>query len=284
MAQRSYFGVYRVTQSESGDFNVLTHGTTLHGAQRIRDEDGTPRLRHHTRHLLLSRQPDGARGQASRRAVSTRARRARAASASSGSAPARSPATRRRRAWRYLRDRSRRHRHRRQVELLHLSRQLPAQADIVIGRRAPDDGQGARQELRPDHRRCLLLRRGAGAPDDGGGAATLRSQAQGQRHPRAAHLQPLSRPRLRAGRDAAAGAASSRGSSSPTTRPTAPTRRTPRPIAVFAKESRARRLPGAARAWRTSTPAALSPWTDDASDILGPFLSQWRLHLTERTR
>jgi hypothetical protein len=39
-AQRSYFGVYRVTQSEDGVFNVLTHGTTLHGAQRIRGKDG----------------------------------------------------------------------------------------------------------------------------------------------------------------------------------------------------------------------------------------------------
>jgi hypothetical protein len=29
-----------VTQSEGGDFNVLTHGTTLHGAQRIRGKDG----------------------------------------------------------------------------------------------------------------------------------------------------------------------------------------------------------------------------------------------------
>jgi hypothetical protein len=36
-AQRSYYGVYRVSLSEGGDFNVLTHGTTLHGAQRIRD-------------------------------------------------------------------------------------------------------------------------------------------------------------------------------------------------------------------------------------------------------
>jgi hypothetical protein len=36
-AQRSYYGVYRVSQSEGGDFNVLTHGTTLHGAQRLRD-------------------------------------------------------------------------------------------------------------------------------------------------------------------------------------------------------------------------------------------------------
>ena len=39
-AQRSYFGVYRVTLSNDGDFHILTHGTTLHGAQRIRDSDG----------------------------------------------------------------------------------------------------------------------------------------------------------------------------------------------------------------------------------------------------
>jgi len=39
-AQRSYFGVYRVIQSADGKFNVLQHGTTLHGAQRIRDERG----------------------------------------------------------------------------------------------------------------------------------------------------------------------------------------------------------------------------------------------------
>lgn len=34
-AQRSFFGVYRVSQSADGRFNVLTHGTTLHGAQRL---------------------------------------------------------------------------------------------------------------------------------------------------------------------------------------------------------------------------------------------------------
>lgn len=41
-AQRSYFGVYRVIQSSDGKFNVLQHGTTLHGAQRIRDNSGKP--------------------------------------------------------------------------------------------------------------------------------------------------------------------------------------------------------------------------------------------------
>ena len=37
-AERSYFGVYRVYQA--GNYNILMHGTTLHGAQKIRDDDG----------------------------------------------------------------------------------------------------------------------------------------------------------------------------------------------------------------------------------------------------
>jgi len=40
--RRSYFGVYRVAESEDHDFHILTHGTTLHGAQRTRDDDGKP--------------------------------------------------------------------------------------------------------------------------------------------------------------------------------------------------------------------------------------------------
>ncbi len=39
-AKRSYFGVYRVMQSADGQFNTLVHGSTLHGAQRIRDAEG----------------------------------------------------------------------------------------------------------------------------------------------------------------------------------------------------------------------------------------------------
>ena len=37
-AERSYFGVYRVYMA--GNYNILMHGTTLHGAQRIRDDNG----------------------------------------------------------------------------------------------------------------------------------------------------------------------------------------------------------------------------------------------------
>jgi hypothetical protein len=39
-AQRSYFGVYRVQLSPEGDYHTLIHGTTLHGAQRIKDDEG----------------------------------------------------------------------------------------------------------------------------------------------------------------------------------------------------------------------------------------------------
>ena len=41
-ASRSYFGVYRVMLSNDGEFNILMHGTTLHGAQRVRDSEGKP--------------------------------------------------------------------------------------------------------------------------------------------------------------------------------------------------------------------------------------------------
>src|SRR5262249_55808682 len=37
-AERSYFGVYRV--QDDGEFRTLVNGSTLHGAQRIRDEEG----------------------------------------------------------------------------------------------------------------------------------------------------------------------------------------------------------------------------------------------------
>jgi SAM-dependent methyltransferase len=39
-AERSYFGIYRISESHDKQFQVLTHGTTLHGAQRIRDGSG----------------------------------------------------------------------------------------------------------------------------------------------------------------------------------------------------------------------------------------------------
>lgn len=39
---RSFFGVHKVQTLEEGRFRVLMHGTTIHGAVRIRNDDGTP--------------------------------------------------------------------------------------------------------------------------------------------------------------------------------------------------------------------------------------------------
>jgi len=39
---RSFFGLYRVYETADGNFRRLGHGTTVHGAQRIRNDDGTP--------------------------------------------------------------------------------------------------------------------------------------------------------------------------------------------------------------------------------------------------
>ncbi|WOH48037.1 spermidine synthase [Bradyrhizobium sp. sBnM-33] len=38
---RSFFGVHRVAEIADGKARVLYHGTTIHGAQRLRNEDGT---------------------------------------------------------------------------------------------------------------------------------------------------------------------------------------------------------------------------------------------------
>jgi hypothetical protein len=39
---RSFFGVHKIHESEDGRYRLLLHGTTIHGAQAIRDADGKP--------------------------------------------------------------------------------------------------------------------------------------------------------------------------------------------------------------------------------------------------
>jgi hypothetical protein len=39
---RSFFGVSKISETADGRFRLLTHGTTMHGAQRLRDADGQP--------------------------------------------------------------------------------------------------------------------------------------------------------------------------------------------------------------------------------------------------
>jgi hypothetical protein len=39
---RSFFGVHKITDTSKGRFRTLSHGTTLHGGQRLRDANGAP--------------------------------------------------------------------------------------------------------------------------------------------------------------------------------------------------------------------------------------------------
>jgi hypothetical protein len=39
---RSFFGVHKIFESDDGRFRILKHGSTIHGAQMIEDEDGEP--------------------------------------------------------------------------------------------------------------------------------------------------------------------------------------------------------------------------------------------------
>ena len=39
---RSFFGVHKIVETPGGYFHVLMHGTTIHGAERFRNNDGTP--------------------------------------------------------------------------------------------------------------------------------------------------------------------------------------------------------------------------------------------------
>jgi hypothetical protein len=39
---RSFFGVHKIVVTPHGQFHVLMHGTTIHGAERVQNDDGTP--------------------------------------------------------------------------------------------------------------------------------------------------------------------------------------------------------------------------------------------------
>lgn len=41
-AERSFFGIHRVGLTKDGQFRILNHGTTIHGAQRVANADGSP--------------------------------------------------------------------------------------------------------------------------------------------------------------------------------------------------------------------------------------------------
>ena len=197
-AQRSYFGVYRVQTSGDGDYHTLIHGTTLHGAQRIRDEQGNRVDDPVPATYYYDKSPIAQTVAKVRERLGDKKGRYGVTGLGAGSLSCHSKEGE---VLALLRDRSGDHRHRQRSALLHVPEALPAQARHRARRRAPDHGQGSQLQLRSHHRRCVLLGRRARAPDDGGGAAALFGQGEGQRHRSPAYLQPLSRPRVRSRRD-----------------------------------------------------------------------------------
>ena len=197
-AQRSYFGVYRVQTSDDGDYHTLIHGTTLHGAQRIRDDEGNPVDDPDARHLLLPEQPDGA----------DRHQGARAAGREKGylrrdrpRRPARSPAIPRKgEAWRFF-----------EIDPVIVGiannpryftflKHCQPQPDIVLG--------DARLTMAKEADGSFDLIIVDAFSSDAVPVHLMTAEAMrlyldkltARRHRAAAHLQPLSRPGLRAGR------------------------------------------------------------------------------------
>jgi hypothetical protein len=39
---RSFFGVHKIVVTSNGQYHVLMHGTTIHGAEKFLNDDGTP--------------------------------------------------------------------------------------------------------------------------------------------------------------------------------------------------------------------------------------------------
>ena len=258
----------------TAQYHTLIHGTTLHGAQRIRDDERQAGRRYHARHLLLRGQPDGADHRQA---------------CASGWATAEGPLRHRRAGRRVARlplsakarpgasSRSiRRDRHRQQPEHFTFLSELPARARHRDRRRAADHGQGAERQLRPDHRRRVLLRRRARAPDDGGGDAALPRQGEARRHRAAAHLQPLSRPRLGAGRDhqGAAGAHGRHHLSDDTA--DGSYAQSTSTVALFAKSEEALEPFRKLEPWWSWTPAVCAPGRTTTPTSWAPFMSKIR--------
>ena len=196
-AHRSYFGVYRVQTSADGDYHTLVHGTTLHGAQRVRDEEGKRVEDPAPATYYYEGSPIAQTIAKVRERLGDTKGTYGVTGLGAGSLACHSKPGE---TWRFF-----------EIDPVVVGiasnpryftflSQLPAQARHRAGRRAADHGQAGQRHLRSHHRRCLLLRRRARAPDDGGGDPALPRQGQARRHRAAAHLQPLPRSRLGAGR------------------------------------------------------------------------------------
>ena len=70
---RSFFGVHKIVVTPGGQYHVLMHGTTIHGAEKFKNDDGTPLPGSRSRSPIITRTAASVRR--SPRSVNGRARR-----------------------------------------------------------------------------------------------------------------------------------------------------------------------------------------------------------------
>ena len=183
---RSFFGVHKITETADGSFRVFMHGTTIHGAERLRDDNGEPITGPPP--MITYYHPNSPMG------VTVKAVRARVngpikvAVVGLGTGTFACFAERGDSFKFYEIDASVEKLARDPTRFRYLE-QCGPDIPVVLGDARLDAGREPGQ-IRPDRARRLLLRRDPGSPDDARGDGDLRVEAGARRHRDDACLEP----------------------------------------------------------------------------------------------
>ena len=191
---RSFFGVHKIVVTPHGQYHVLMHGTTIHGAQKFQNSDGTPVTGRPE--PITYYHKDGGIGQAITAIRERKGAPLKVAVIGVGSGTltcASEPGER----LEILRDRPDHGRYRKRPEIFLLHPELRARLQARDRRCAADLRQGARRRLRPHHRRCLFVGCDPDPSCDRRGDGDLQGQARAAGRRGDARLQPASGARKR---------------------------------------------------------------------------------------
>ncbi len=194
---RSFFGVHKIVITPHGQYHVLMHGTTIHGAQKFRNDDGSPVTGRPE--PISYYHKDGGIG----RAIAAIRERKGGTAAGGRHRRRRRHADLRFRAGgklEVLRDRPDHGGYREGSEIFHLHPELRARSDAGDRRRAAHLRARAGRHLRRDHRRRLFVGCDPDPSRDARGDEDLQGQARAAGHRRDARLQPAPRTGKRRGR------------------------------------------------------------------------------------
>ena len=181
-AERSFYGVHRVTTDPSGRFRVLLHGHTIHGRQSLDPSRRKEPLTYFHR--------TGRSARSSRRDSPAGGRRREVAVIGLGSGSLITYA-RPRSALDVLRDRSGRRSHRARPCLLHLPQRRAGTVAHRLGRRTALAARGGAPAVKRARAGRVQLRRDSGPLADARGARSVSVEAAPRRPARVPHLEQL---------------------------------------------------------------------------------------------